>query len=243
VSRAQRLLELLEELRRHRAPVAGAQLAERLGISLRTLYRDIASLQEQGARIEGEAGLGYVLRPGFLLPPLMFSAEEIQALVLGSRWVVERGDGQLSAAAQSALDRICAVLPKELRDDADESPLLVGPAPSALVGDGHLPALRRAIREEEKVELLYRSGPPASGAAPPGLGAAADAPEETRRTVWPFALGFFERSRVLIAWCELRTGFRHFRLDRIAALAPLAERYPRRRLELLRDWRGQEQGR
>src|SRR6476660_2658089 len=99
MSRSQRLLDLLQILRRHRFPVTGAALAGELGISLRTLYRDIASLQEQGANIEGEPGLGYVLRPGFMLPPLMFSEDEIEALVLGSRWVAERGDERLGAAA------------------------------------------------------------------------------------------------------------------------------------------------
>src|SRR6516225_364885 len=105
MSRAERLLDLIQILRRHRRPVAGKLLAEELGISLRTLYRDIASLQAQGAGIEGEAGIGYVLKPGFMLPPLMFSEEEIEALVLGSRWVAERGDQRLAAAAKNALAR------------------------------------------------------------------------------------------------------------------------------------------
>ena len=97
MSRAERLLQLMQTLRRHRQPVTGKALAEELGISLRTLYRDIASLQAQGASIEGEAGLGYVLTPGFTLPPLMFSEEEIEALVLGSRWVAERTDLSLGS--------------------------------------------------------------------------------------------------------------------------------------------------
>ena len=103
MSRAQRLLELIQLLRQHRFPITGHQLAKRLKISLRTLYRDIATLQEQGAHIEGEAGLGYVLKPGFMLPPLMFSQEEIEAIVLGSRWVAERGDPQLASAARAGV--------------------------------------------------------------------------------------------------------------------------------------------
>src|SRR5205085_11795138 len=98
-------------LRRHRTPVPGAQLARDLGVSLRTLYRDIASLQAQGATIEGEAGLGYQLRPGFTLPPLMLSVAEIEALVLGSRWVAQRTDTELAQAARDALAKIHAVLP------------------------------------------------------------------------------------------------------------------------------------
>jgi predicted DNA-binding transcriptional regulator YafY len=92
VSRANRLLDLIQILRRHRYPVSGAALASELGISLRTLYRDIGTLQAQGATIDGAPGLGYVLRPGFMLPPLMFSHEEIEALALGSRWVADRAD-------------------------------------------------------------------------------------------------------------------------------------------------------
>jgi predicted DNA-binding transcriptional regulator YafY len=102
VPRAERLLDLIQILRRHRRPVSGHALADELGVSLRTLYRDIAALQAQGARIDGEPGVGYVLRPGFLMPPLMFSEEEIEALVLGARWVAERADAQLGAAARNA---------------------------------------------------------------------------------------------------------------------------------------------
>jgi predicted DNA-binding transcriptional regulator YafY len=102
MSRSQRLLDLMQVLRRHRRPVSGAVLAEKVGVSLRTLYRDIESLKGLGAYIDGEAGVGYVLRPGFMLPPLMFTEEEIEALVLGSRWVSERADTPLGDAAQCA---------------------------------------------------------------------------------------------------------------------------------------------
>ena len=103
MSRAQRLLDLIQVLRRHRRPVSGAALADELGVSLRTLYRDVATLNGQGAHIDGEAGMGYVLRPGFMLPPLMFSEDEIEALVLGSRWVAARADDALSGAARRAM--------------------------------------------------------------------------------------------------------------------------------------------
>ena len=116
MSRAQRLLDLIQLLRGYRRPVSGAVLAEALGISLRTLYRDIETLNAQGAQIDGEPGIGYVLRPGFMLPPLMFSEEEIEAIVLGSRWVADRTDAALSGAARSALAKISAVLPPDLKD-------------------------------------------------------------------------------------------------------------------------------
>lgn len=224
MSRAERLLSLLELLRRHRAPVTGADLARELGISIRTFYRDIATLQAQGADIEGEPGLGYVLRPGFTLPPLMFSADEIEALVLGSRWVARRAeDPRLSDAARNALFKITAVLPAELRDLADNSPMLVagGDMLPAVVDFGEM---RRAIREERKLGIAYRN---ADGTA-------------SERIIWPFGIGFFEKVRVIMGWCELRRDFRHFRLDRIGAMTVLAERYPRRRVALLRDWRKQQ---
>src|SRR6266705_5570418 len=119
MSRSQRLLDLIQVLRRHRRPVTGSVLAEATGVSLRTLYRDIETLKAQGAHIDGEAGIGYVLRPGFMLPPLMFSEEEIEALVLGSRWVSDRADTPLGDAARNALAKIAAVLPDDLKVSLD----------------------------------------------------------------------------------------------------------------------------
>src|SRR5271155_1481475 len=126
MSRAQRLLDLIQILRRHRFPVAGTSLADELGISLRTLYRDIETLKTQGAHIDGEPGIGYILRPGFMLPPLMFSEEEIEALVLGGRWVAQQPDRRLAGAARNALASIAAVLPADLRAALDSGALLVG---------------------------------------------------------------------------------------------------------------------
>ena len=224
MSRTERLLDLIQLLRRHRAPVTGPALADELGISIRTLYRDIATLQAQGADIQGEPGLGYVLRPGFTLPPLMFSADEIEALVLGSRWVARRAeDPRLGDAAANALSKITAVLPAELRDSVDGSNLLVGGG-EVIPAQVDLSTIRLAIREEKKLVIAYRN---AGGTA-------------TERTIWPFAIGFFDRVRVVIGWCELRTDYRHFRLDRIDRMELLAERYPRRRAAMLKEWRERE---
>jgi len=221
MSRAERLLDLIQVLRRYRQPVSGQRLADELGISIRTLYRDIATLQGQGAAIDGEAGLGYILRPGFMLPPLMFSEDEIEALVLGSRWVAKRSDARLGAAARNALAKIVAVLPEELRDDAENSSLMVGSGEPLSAGENELPAIRQAIRAERKIMITYRD----------------DRLRETTRTIWPFALGYFDRVRVVAAWCELRRSVRHFRADRILSLAVSDVRYPRRRKVLLREWR------
>lgn len=224
MSRAERLLDLVQILRRHRNPVSGRALAQELDISLRTLYRDIASLQAQGARIDGEPGLGYVLRPGFMLPPLMFSEEEIEAMVLGSRWVAKRGDTRLAVAARDALAKIAAVLPPDLREELDASTLLVGPGSAIAAGDAELASIRQAIRTERKLDITYRD----------------QADAESRRRIWPFAIGFFERARIVAAWCEMRQGFRHFRTDRIATIAQTNVRYPRRRQALLKEWRQAE---
>jgi predicted DNA-binding transcriptional regulator YafY len=221
MSRSERLLGLLQTLRRYRRPVTGKALAAELKVSMRTLYRDIATLQAQGADIEGEPGLGYVLRPGFILPPLMFSEDEIEALVLGSRWVADRGDDLLGAAAQNAIAKIAAVLPAELRDNLEAANLLAGPGARISAGDIDLAVVRKAIRTERKMSIRYRDG----------------RGSETQRTVWPFGLGFFDHVHVVLAWCELRKDFRHFRTDRIASLAVTDARYPRRRQALLKEWR------
>ncbi|KAF1071517.1 MAG: Bifunctional ligase/repressor BirA [Pseudomonas citronellolis] len=220
MSRAERLLALMQCLHCHRRPVSGATLAAELGVSVRTLYRDIASLQAQGAHIEGAPGLGYVLRPGYLLPPLMFSAGELEALILGARWVAQHTDAELAADARQALARIGAVLPAELKAGFDEPGLLV-PTPQSAPDQAFLPALRQAIRREHKLSLHYRD----------------EQGRVSERVVWPFALGYFERVRVLVAWCELREGMRHFRVDRVQGLDELPGRYPQRRQALLKAWR------
>ncbi len=130
MSRSERLLDLMQVLRRHRRPVSGQSLAEELGISIRTLYRDIATLQHQGVPIDGEAGLGYVLSGGFFLPPLMFDGDEVDAVILGLRFVMRRGDAALARAAENVLAKIEAVLPPEMADAAASSGLMAGPGGS-----------------------------------------------------------------------------------------------------------------
>lgn len=221
MSRAERLLELLQLLRSHRYPVSGLKLAADLGISIRTLYRDINVLQGQGAKIDGEPGLGYVLRPGFMLPPLMFSEEELEAIILGSQWVADRADNHLATAARAALVKIGAVLPADLRQNLDDSALLVGPGESIAAGDAELVTIRKAIRAERKLSISYVNAES----------------QESSRIIWPIALGFFDRVRIVVAWCEQRQAFRHFRTDRIKAISLSDVRYPRRRQVMLKEWR------
>lgn len=221
MSRTQRLLELMQLLRRRRRPVSGVALAEELGISPRTLYRDIATLQAQGARIDGEAGVGYLLQPGFTLPPLMFSENEIEAISLGAKWVVESADKELSDAARDVLAKIADVIPEQLRRRLYASPLLVGPVEMGDAEKKRLRTIREAINSGRKLAIEYH-----------------DLKErKSVRTLWPFGLGFFEGSRILMAWCEKRSAFRHFRIDRIVCLHELGERYPKDREALLADWR------
>jgi predicted DNA-binding transcriptional regulator YafY len=224
MSRTARLLDLLQLLRNRSTPITGPALAQELGISIRSLYRDIATLQAQGADVVGEPGLGYVLRPGFTLPPLMFSADEIEAIVLGSRWVAARADdGRLSQSARQALSKITAVLPAELRERAEATNLLVarlGLTPASIDAG----VIRLAIRNERKLVITYR-GPDDS---------------ETERTIWPFLIGFFEQARLVAGWCELRQSYRHFRVDRITRVEATDIRYPRRRAVMLKEWRAEQ---
>ncbi|MGB3304890.1 MAG: YafY family protein [Thermomicrobiales bacterium] len=221
MSRAERLLQLMQLLRLYRAPVSGTRLAGELGVSLRTLYRDIATLQYQGAQIEGEPGRGYILRPGFMLPPLMFTEEEIEALVLGSRWVASRTDSALARSAQNALAKISAVLPSDLRESLDATSLVVPASMKETTGDRELVRIREAIRTAYKVRITYRD---LSGS-------------ESERTIWPIGLAFFDNVQIIAAWCELREDYRHFRIDGIRHLALLGDPIPRPKQELLSEWR------
>ncbi|RYH70142.1 MAG: YafY family transcriptional regulator [Alcaligenaceae bacterium] len=221
MSRSERLLNLLQVLRRHRRPVSAQTLADEVTVSVRTLYRDIASLKAQGAEIEGEAGIGYVLRPGFVLPPLMFRSSEVEALMLGLRWVVDRGDPVLAAGAREAATRIAAVLPAGLRRELETSALLVGAGARPAVDVVGFELLRTATRAGRKVRLLYRDKHDAS----------------SERVIWPFAVVYFEEARVLAGWCELRADFRNFRADRISHVELLDEFAPRSPEAMLNEWR------
>jgi predicted DNA-binding transcriptional regulator YafY len=225
MARTDRLLDLLQRLRTYRYAVTADALSRELGVSVRTVYRDIETLQAQGAPIEGEAGVGYVLRPGFTLPPLMFSVEEIEALVLGVSWVADRADQALAGAARNLVAKIKAVLPSPLRQELEATTLLVGPAVQpAAVPDATAAALRKAVRDETKLSLTYRD----------------DKGNATERTVWPFALGYFDSVLVMLAWCELRQDLRSFRADRIVSLQTTGQPYPESRAVLLDRWRTKE---
>jgi predicted DNA-binding transcriptional regulator YafY len=221
MSRAERLLNLIEEFRHRRVAVSGDELARASGVSIRTLYRDIASLRALGAGIEGEPGVGYVLRSGFLLPPVMFTVEEVDALILGSRLVVDRGDGKLAEAARKAMARLTAIMPSALVGQVDAQYLVTTPTDYAQRETIDMAAVRRAIHLERKLRIQYR-----------------DAKGKTSgRVIWPFLLIYFDGGLMISAWCEMREGIRHFRTDRIESIAEISTRYPRRRHELIKLWR------
>lgn len=206
--RADRLFQIVQLLRRRRVTTA-AQLASALSVSERTIYRDIDDLSLSGVPILAEAGVGYALAKGFDLPPLMFTKAEVEAIVLGARIVRAWADPALAKAAEEALAKVESVLPAALRDRIPQAEIF---APDFHIDAAHrarLQPLREAIAERRKLRLAYQDG---AGAA-------------SERVVRPLGLFFWGTTWTLGAWCELRTGFRTFRTDRIAALEVLAETF------------------
>jgi len=221
MSRSERLMELLQSLRRRKYAVTARSLAEELEVSVRTVYRDIETLNNQGASVDGEAGVGFLLRPGYTVPPLMFTTEEIEALVVGARWVIGKADGHLAKAARNGLAKINAVLPKVLQDELDSCTLLIPSRPHPTAEAAFMKSLREAIRGNRKMTIVYR-----------------DLKDEvTRRTIWPFAIAYWDQAQVIAARCETRIDFRHFRADRVESWIASDVEYPRSRFDLLREWR------
>jgi predicted DNA-binding transcriptional regulator YafY len=217
--RADRLFQIVNVLRRRRTATTATHLAERLGVSERTVYRDIRDLILAGTPIDGEAGVGYRIRPGYDLPPLMFDRDEIQALVLGARIVRQFGDPALARASDSILGKVAAIVPKDLAPLVTETPLFVPSTIGAGKSAEALTLAREALIARRKLELSYAK---ADGAA-------------TKRTVRPLGIFFWGRTWTLAAWCELRQDFRNFRLDRIAASTMLDETFEDEAGKALRD--------
>lgn len=220
MSRAERLLAMLQYLRHRRLPTTAATLAAEFSVCERTVYRDLASLAAQGAGISGAPGLGYILSADHFLPPLMLDALEADAVRLGLRFVMQRGDPALVPAARATAAKIAAVLPEAVERSARLNGLAVAPA-----GDAHplLGLVRAAIRRERPLALDYCESRNVASS----------------RTVWPVVVGFFDGCEVLAAWCELRGAFRHFRLDRIHDGRLLERRPSKPHRLLLAEWHRQ----
>jgi predicted DNA-binding transcriptional regulator YafY len=218
MAKSDRLLQLMQCLRTFPAPVKAHALSKELGVSPRTIYRDIESLRRSGALIDGEAGYGYTLQEDPALPPMMFSRDEMEALVLGLREVVQVADPVLAKAAENALSKLKASLPERMRAEFEHAVLYAKRFHCR--PEISIEALRHATRNEQVIEIDY-----------------SDVEENrTRRTIQPLAIVFFDRSLVVLAWCELRTAYRSFRIDRIVEMTATERSFRPRRVPMLREY-------
>jgi predicted DNA-binding transcriptional regulator YafY len=218
--RADRLFQIIQILRRSKRPVTAAAIAAELETSRRSVYRDIAALIGQRVPVRGEAGVGYVLEGGFDLPPLMLTSDEVEAATLGAQWVAGHGDPGLARAARDLIAKIAVAVPDSLKPFIFDASARAPPG-WAIPPDGLDVARARAwMRLGRKIALIYCD---CDG-------------RETQRVIWPAAIGYFEASRMLIGWCELRQDFRSFRVDRIRAATFLEERFPGRPADLRARW-------
>ncbi|MDR0184469.1 helix-turn-helix transcriptional regulator [Lysobacter arvi] len=206
--RADRLFLLIHALRGRRSAITAQRLAQELGVSLRTVYRDVADLQRSGVPIEGEAGVGYLLRKGSDIPPLMFTPDELEALVVGTRFVRAFGGNRLGREAAAALLKIEAVLPPELRERSDRTRIFA-PEVDRLENSGLIDDLHAAVTGALVLRMAYRDN---------------DA-RATEREIEPLCLAFWGGSWTLGAWCRLRGDFRNFRPDRIVSYSPTGETF------------------
>ncbi len=219
MDKTERLFALLDALRRRRSPVTAETLAQEQEVSVRTIYRDVQTLIGLGAPIEGEAGLGYVLRSGFFMPPLMFSPTELEALVLGARWVQTLPDGELGDAARTALAKIATASPDDLRARIADTGLW----PVSLGSHrGRAPVLQQA-RDAMRRELAVR------------IGYEDEKGQATERMIWPLQLAYYEGKEIVAAWCCLREDFRFFRVGRVTRWEITDEPYGRPRRALSRE--------
>lgn len=200
-------------------------LSEALEVSERTIYRDIQDLVASGVPIEGEAGVGYVLKAGFDLPPLMFKEQEIEALVLGARIVESWADAELAAAASDVIAKVEAVIPERLRGYMANTALLAPAHHYMEPVTFNMAELRRAVRSHFKVHFRYRNA----------------IAEDSQRTVRPLCIAYFGPVWLLSAWCELREDFRTFRLDRIENFEVRTDRFPSEPGKTLHDFLKRDQ--
>lgn len=217
--RADRLFDIIQILRTAKRPVTAAALAEKLECTPRTIYRDVATLQARRIPIDGEAGVGYVLRRGFDLPPLMFTTEEVEAIVLGARMIPRLRDAKLQRAAESVLDKVTVVLPEQLRAELASQRFYVSGGSARPAKGIDLGALRGAIRDNRKLRIVYVD----------------ERGKRTRRVIWPIAMAYYVDVTVIGAWCELRKDYRHFRVERVASSTVLDEQFVSDP-DLLRGW-------
>jgi predicted DNA-binding transcriptional regulator YafY len=223
--RADRLFDIIQTLRVATKPMTAATLAEHLEVTVRTVYRDIATLQARRVPIEGAAGIGYVLRRGFDLPPLMFTADEIDAIAVGARLVRRLRDPGLQDAADSVLAKITTILPDGLRPGVISAPFYVSDGQAATPMGIDLSDVRYAIRETRKMRITYAD---VSG-------------QRSNRTIWPIAMAYYVDATLIGAWCELRLDYRHFRVDRIVTSTLMDETFSTDGGKLVEGWLAQRE--
>ena len=219
--RADRLFQIIQILRRSSRPVTAGEIAGELEVSVRTVYRDVADLIAQRVPVSGEAGFGYILDDTFDMPPLMLTPDEIEAAVLGAQWVAGRGDPVLATAARDLIAKITRVVPENLRSFVADPSIGTRPAYRQVPDGIDVTRTRAWIREGRKICIDYRDE---RGAV-------------TRRVIWPVIVGYFDETRMLAAWCELRRDFRHFRTDRVVSAEFLADRHGLRSSVLRARWK------
>jgi predicted DNA-binding transcriptional regulator YafY len=208
--RADRPFDILRILRAAERPVTAAVIADELEVTVRTVYRDVATLQARRIPIEGAAGVGYVLRRGFDLPPLMFTEDEAEAIAVGVRLLARTGDPGLQKAAESVLSKVTLVVPDPLRDYLNATPVYVSKSGAPVPARRDLPTtIRHAIRDGRKMRIAYQD----------------ENGRQTHRVIQPFAVAYYVEATLVCAWCELRNDIRHFRTDRVVSADVLNESF------------------
>lgn len=218
--RTDRLFDIIQALRGSTRPLTAALLAERLEVTVRTIYRDIAALQASRVPIEGAPGIGYILRRGFDLPPLMFTSDEIDAIAVGARHARRLRDPKLQQAAESVLAKVTAVVPEGLQSYLRLPPFYVSEGSAPAVTGIDLAEVRDAIHSARKIAIEYVD----------------ERDHRTARTIWPIAMAYYVDVTVIAAWCELRQDFRHFRADRIDSARFLDDRFTSESARLSAQW-------
>jgi len=218
--RADRLFDIIQVLRLARTPITAAAIAAELEVTPRTVYRDIATLQARRVPIEGAAGVGYVLRRGFDLPPLMFTIDEVEAVAVGARMVRRLKDPKLQQAAEAVLAKVSVVVPEQLKPHIADAHVYVSPGVAAEVQGADLAEIRAAIRDSRKLYIGYAD---AEG-------------RRTNRVIWPIAMAYYVDATLVGAWCELRADYRNFRVERIQSSKVLRERFDQQGGKLFREW-------
>ena len=218
--RSDRLFDIIQRLRAASGPTTAAALADELEVTPRTVYRDIATLQARRVPIEGAAGVGYVLRKSFDLPPLNFTIDEIEAIAVGARLVNRLKDPALQQAAESVLAKVTTAVPERLRMHIADAPIYVSPGMTPEASGADLAEVRAAIRDSAKLYIAYAD---VSG-------------RRTNRVIWPIAMAYYVDVTLVGAWCELRADYRNFRVERIVSSRVLDEHFDQDNGRLFREW-------